>query len=326
MHKFSNIEQEILKQISEANESLKIAVTWFTNHVFYHALAGKLRDSSFNLEIIVLNDRINNKNEGINFQELIDLGAKFYYSDLENMVHHKFCIVDEKCVITGSYNWTYYAENRNWENIVILNSRESVNAFKFEFDRLIKSHKLITNIKENQKLSVSINSNDYLITDYIFQAQHEKENGDDLIAGKIYSELLKLNRKDEVAAKAQNQILSKYNSNEEFNVSPYEIGIEYKTGYNMAIPAFEKLPFSVVKGGKTVMDNQTSVLVKVQKFDVIPKTIFQFTINNLRPSPSNTEKVKYIFNLEKDGTLTVICKEVGGTSQITKVENIKKWL
>ena len=34
-------------------------------------------------------------------------------------MHNKFCIFDGSILITGSYNWTYSAESRNAENIII---------------------------------------------------------------------------------------------------------------------------------------------------------------------------------------------------------------
>ena len=122
MQLFTNIQDELIKRINQSTDNLKIAVTWFTNHDLFDAVIKKLANPEYKVTLIVLNDRINNKQEGVNFQRLIESNGSFYYSSVENMVHHKFCIIDDKIVITGSYNWTYYAENRNWENIVILES------------------------------------------------------------------------------------------------------------------------------------------------------------------------------------------------------------
>ena len=54
------------------------------------------------------------------FQKFIDIGGHFYFSDTRNPMHNKFCVIDNKVLINGSYNWTYYAEDRNRENILIL--------------------------------------------------------------------------------------------------------------------------------------------------------------------------------------------------------------
>ena len=115
---FRKIQDELISQINLAENSLKIAVTWFTNHELFNAVLSKLDKEGFHASLMVLNDRINNKKEGVDFQQFIKKKGNFYYSVVENMVHHKFCIIDDKIVVTGSYNWTYYAEQRNWENVM----------------------------------------------------------------------------------------------------------------------------------------------------------------------------------------------------------------
>jgi len=94
MQLFENIQKEIISRIKKSEKSLKIAVTWLTNHDIFDAILSKINDSNFEVILIVLNDKINNKREGVNFQELINKNGKFYFSTTENMVHHKFCIID----------------------------------------------------------------------------------------------------------------------------------------------------------------------------------------------------------------------------------------
>ncbi len=137
MQLFENIQDEIISRINKSTCSLKIAITWFTNHDIFEAVLNKLSEANFKVHLIVLNDGINNKIEGLNFQNFIDRGGVFYYSEDNSVVHHKFCIIDDKIVITGSYNWTYTAELKNWENIVILNDLKIVKGFIDEFENKI---------------------------------------------------------------------------------------------------------------------------------------------------------------------------------------------
>jgi len=51
-------------------------------------------------------------------------------------MHHKVIIVDHELVITGSYNFSYNAENVNDENLLILHDRELAQLYLEEFDRL----------------------------------------------------------------------------------------------------------------------------------------------------------------------------------------------
>src|SRR5208283_527354 len=51
-------------------------------------------------------------------------------------MHHKFVIVDQQTVLTGSYNWTPESEDENQENLVILRDAYSVDAYTQEFEAL----------------------------------------------------------------------------------------------------------------------------------------------------------------------------------------------
>jgi len=54
------------------------------------------------------------------------------------LMHHKFIIIDNKNIISGSMNWTYTGAHRNWENVFISNNHKLVDAFSREFQRLWK--------------------------------------------------------------------------------------------------------------------------------------------------------------------------------------------
>lgn len=325
MQLFTNIQDEIITQINEAKESLKIAVTWFTNHDLFEAVLKKLDNPEFNVSLIVLNDRINNKREGVNFQELINKKGCFYYSGIENMVHHKFCIIDNKKVITGSYNWTYYAENRNWENIVVLNDSKIVKAYIGEFEKVVQSHEQVDNISAKQIMAFGINSLEYLTTDYILQAAKEKHYGNDIAVAKIYTEILRLNKNQPEIQKARSNIVQKINS-QRFDTCPFEIGIQFKSGYTMVIPAFAPLPITVKRIGTTPISNATSLQITIQKYDFIHQNILQFTLDNLKIAPADTPKIEHIITIDQSGIMTVHCVELNGygRSKIMKVD-IKKF-
>ncbi len=311
MQLFTNIQEELIKRIYEAKDSLKIAVTWLTNHDLFDAIIKKLDDPNFKVSLIVLNDRINNKREGVNFQNLINKKGKFYYSGVDNMVHHKFCIVDDKTLITGSYNWTYYAENRNWENIIIIDNADIVKGYIEEFEKVIQNHEQVESILSSQKMDNGINSIEYLKTDYKFQAKKEEEQGNDITVAKIYTEILRLNNKQPEIQKARTAIVQKINS-QRFETCPFEIGIHFKNGYSMIIPAFTPLPITVNKKGNTPVSNATSLQITIQKYDFIYQNILQFTIDNLKIAPADTPKIEHTITIDQSGNMTVHCLELNG--------------
>lgn len=51
-------------------------------------------------------------------------------------MHHKFLIIDHEIVVTGSYNFTGSAEERNDENLLVLYDSEIAGAYSAEFTRI----------------------------------------------------------------------------------------------------------------------------------------------------------------------------------------------
>eukprot|EP00392_Amoebophrya_sp_AT5.2_P002525 g2530.t1 len=51
-------------------------------------------------------------------------------------MHHKFVVVDGKTLVTGSFNWTVGARERNMENVVMVNAIRAVAAYQEEFELL----------------------------------------------------------------------------------------------------------------------------------------------------------------------------------------------
>lgn len=221
---------------------------------------------------------------------------------------------------TGSYNWTYYAENRNWENIVVIEDSSIVAGYVEEFEKIKRSHNIVKTISNAANTSIRIDENDYLKSDYLYQAAGERKKGNEIEAAKIYTELLRIDDKQANVIKERSEILNKVNS-QNFEVSPFEIGILFQSGYSTVIPAFVRLPFSATRGGRTTIEEQKSISITIQKFDITHKTILELSLKNISPSPMGTNKVDHKLTLEQNGLLTVECKELGGFNRVDK-----KWI
>ena len=133
---FSHIRSKIIPYLDQAKENVVIAMAWFTSAELFEALLSCLK-RKVNVELILLDNSINYMYYAPDFNRLISAGGHLRIADLSvGFMHHKFCVIDNKIAITGSYNWTYYAETRNVENIIITDSLEIVNLFSTEFKRL----------------------------------------------------------------------------------------------------------------------------------------------------------------------------------------------
>jgi phosphatidylserine/phosphatidylglycerophosphate/cardiolipin synthase-like enzyme len=51
-------------------------------------------------------------------------------------MHHKFLVIDDIKVITGSFNWTRQANKSNMENIMIVEDQNIAKEYRSEFDRI----------------------------------------------------------------------------------------------------------------------------------------------------------------------------------------------
>jgi len=134
---FENIHIELIRLIESAKSDLKICVAWFTDFEIYKKVIERKREG-VNVEIIIANHEFNRKSR-VDFKELLNLKGKVgYIGKLEGgakdkFMHHKFCIIDNETVVTGSYNWSFKAR-RNDENIlVITNEAQLVKQFSQKF-------------------------------------------------------------------------------------------------------------------------------------------------------------------------------------------------
>lgn len=133
---FSDIRNRIIPCLDNATNKIQVAMAWFTSKELFEALINAL-NRNVDVELILLDNAINYMYYAPDFNELINAGGKLRIAGPEvGFMHHKFCVIDDSLVITGSYNWTYYAETRNVENIVISDNSDIVMLYSAEFQRL----------------------------------------------------------------------------------------------------------------------------------------------------------------------------------------------
>ncbi len=77
-------------------------------------------------------------NTGGEFDRLAAAGLNVRLDGNERNMHHKVIIIDEKIVITGSYNFSRSAEERNDENVIIVHDAGFAAEYLAEFERVFK--------------------------------------------------------------------------------------------------------------------------------------------------------------------------------------------
>ena len=192
---FQDIENIITIKLNTAKESIFVAVAWFTNQRLFDCLVNACH-RNVNVRVLILNDILNRNEFGLDFGILVNAGAEVRFANTANnaTMHNKFCIIDDK-VITGSYNWTYYA-NINAENVVLIDESTITNNYRQQFDFLFNvgepikipyEHIEWTNIKEGDfselrrnilKDVIAKNEVDkYLIQEKLISLNHAYKSG-----------------------------------------------------------------------------------------------------------------------------------------------------
>ncbi|UYZ69178.1 phospholipase D-like domain-containing protein [Moraxella bovis] len=146
---FDNIPQHIIAELNKATQSIYIAVAWFTCADFFEILIAKAK-SGVRVQLIISNDRINKGDKvKISHDELNhypDCQTYWIGDGKKDLIHNKFCVIDNSVVITGSFNWSMRAEKNNFENITISQDTMLAKAFYQQFYKIIDKPTLNDNI------------------------------------------------------------------------------------------------------------------------------------------------------------------------------------
>lgn len=95
-----------------------------------------LRGDRAGIEVQGLFDADQSQNQGSDVGRFEESGLDILLDGNPRKMHHKVIIVDESIVITGSYNFSRNAEEKNDENILVIHSPELANQYLQEFMRL----------------------------------------------------------------------------------------------------------------------------------------------------------------------------------------------
>jgi phosphatidylserine/phosphatidylglycerophosphate/cardiolipin synthase-like enzyme len=66
----------------------------------------------------------------------VQKGIKVRISTNNYIMHNKFAIIDNRVLLNGSYNWTFAANNKNEENLMVIDDPEIIEIFQNQFVNL----------------------------------------------------------------------------------------------------------------------------------------------------------------------------------------------
>jgi len=108
----------IVEQIKEAKQSIYIQAYGFTSKKIIDAL---IEAKNRGVEIEIILDRSNFHKKKQNVIKLLESNQiKIHQDKVAGIAHNKVMIIDNTVVITGSFNFTDNADQRNAENVIVL--------------------------------------------------------------------------------------------------------------------------------------------------------------------------------------------------------------
>jgi len=126
--------ERIFFEITQAKDEILVAMAWFTDPELFAALESKLKE---NVRVsIILSEQ--SDNDKLDFSGLKSQGAEVI--SIKNvgygMMHQKFCVIDKKLAISGSYNWTVNAKTNNHETVIVTSYEKTVNELIDTFNNI----------------------------------------------------------------------------------------------------------------------------------------------------------------------------------------------
>ena len=158
VHFFPNPSEEIhlINLISKTKNSLDIAM--FTiNNVRIAEVIKNIYYKGIKLRILTDGECI--KMPSSNIYSLAAIGISVKTDDsVRYHMHHKFCVIDNSVVATGSFNWTDQAVKHNQENLLFLENKSLAKQYSNEFQKLwddfeivITKEKALMKIREDEE-------------------------------------------------------------------------------------------------------------------------------------------------------------------------------
>ncbi len=125
---------QILALLQGAQESIYFMAFSFTANDLGDAIRQRAADG---LTVAgVMDDGQVSSNQGTEYDPFLQAGLDVRLDGIDGLMHHKVIIIDRFIVITGSYNFSASAEERNDENVVIIYNADVAAQYREEFQRV----------------------------------------------------------------------------------------------------------------------------------------------------------------------------------------------
>lgn len=129
------IKDTIIKNIDSSEKTIDIAVFIFTAGEIAEALY-EAKERGIKIRIVIDQRQKKKRYPVLEFLKEEGFDLQFLKGNIGGFMNNTFAIFDAKRLITGSYNWTEYAEKFNYENALFIDDPGVVKRFQEEFETL----------------------------------------------------------------------------------------------------------------------------------------------------------------------------------------------
>jgi hypothetical protein len=129
------VRSRIIAEIDQAQSTIDIAIYSFTADAIREAL---IAAKSRGIAIRIIADSSQADEAGAEIATLENAGFQVKRTSglSGGIMHNKYMIIDGKLLVTGSYNWSANAEDRNYENAVFIQGSSLTQKYTDDFDRI----------------------------------------------------------------------------------------------------------------------------------------------------------------------------------------------
>lgn len=125
-------EDQVINWIDRANKTIHVLIYSFTNDDIGDAVL-RAHQRGVEIKVVFEKSQVSRYSE---YWKLQSIGVLVKNDTNPGLMHHKTVVIDGYVILTGSFNWSAAAEERNNENLMILQSDYLALVFEEEFQKL----------------------------------------------------------------------------------------------------------------------------------------------------------------------------------------------
>lgn len=125
-------ENAVVAEVGRATETVSVLAYSFTSPAIVSAL---IEAHKRGVKVTLVLDKSQRSDQRSGTEEVVQAGILTYIDSRHAIAHNKVMVIDGHKVITGSFNFTKSAEERNAENLLIIESAELARLYQQEWDK-----------------------------------------------------------------------------------------------------------------------------------------------------------------------------------------------